>query len=207
MWPEINGLYAITPDSTDTAKLLVMTEQVLAGGAKMIQYRNKMADSALRREQAHALVRLCRKYHIPIIINDHIDLAIEVNADGVHVGQDDVSLIEARKRIGQEKIIGVSCYNRFELAVKAEQQGADYVAFGAFFASSTKPEAVTASMDLLCQARHELFIPIVSIGGITLINAVALIEQGCHAIAISNALFGVRDIQMTAKSFSQLFCE
>lgn len=207
MWPEISGLYAITPDSTNTTNLLIMTEQVLCGGVKVVQYRSKITDTELRRVQAHAIAQLCRKYHVPIIINDHIDLALEVNADGLHVGQGDISLIEARKKIGHKKIIGVSCYNQFGLAVNAQQQGADYVAFGAFFASSTKPGAAIASMDLLCQAKHELLTPVVAIGGITLINAAALIDRGSHSVAVCNALFGARDIQATARTFSQLFCE
>ena len=207
MATEIRGLYAITPDSADTESLLLMTEQVLAGGAKIIQYRNKMADSLLRQEQAQVLVQLCRKHRALFIINDHIELAIAVDADGVHVGKDDGSVIEARKKMGHNSIVGVSCYNRLELAVEAAQQGANYVAFGAFFASSTKPNAVTASVDLLGKAKQKLFVPIVTIGGITLTNAAALINQGSDAIAVSNALFGSPDIQSTAEAFSQLFCE
>lgn len=204
---EICGLYAITPDSTDTSSLLMMTEQVLIGGATIVQYRNKVADDILRQEQAYLLAQLCRKYQVVLVINDHVDVAIAVDADGVHLGQDDGSIRDARKKLGDEKIIGVSCYNQLNLAIDASQQGADYVAFGAFFASSTKPDAVTASTDLLCKAKQKLFVPIVIIGGITLTNAAALIDQGGDAIAVSNALFNAQDIQSTAKAFSQLFCE
>ena len=203
----IRGLYAITPDSTDTANLLAMTELVLAGGATIVQYRNKIADAALRQEQAYLLAQLCRKYQAVFIINDHVDLAITVDADGVHLGQDDGCIGDARKKLGDEKIIGVSCYNQLNLAIDAAQQGADYVAFGAFFASSTKPDAVTASTDLLCKAKQKLNVPIVTIGGITLTNAAALIDLGGDAIAVSNALYGAQDIQSAAKAFSQLFCE
>lgn len=204
---EICGLYAITPDSTDTSSLLTMTEQVLVGGATMVQYRNKIADVVLRQEQAYLLAQLCRKYQVMFIINDHVDVAMEVDANGVHLGQDDGSIRDARKKLGDEKIIGVSCYNQLSLAIDASQQGADYVAFGAFFASSTKPDAVTASTDLLCKAKQKLFVPIVTIGGITLTNAAALIDQGGDAIAVSKALFNTQNIQSTAKAFSQLFCE
>ena len=203
----IRGLYAITLDSADTANLLAMTELVLVGGARIIQYRNKIADAALRQEQAYLLAQLCRKYRAVFIINDHVDLAITVDADGVHLGQDDGCIGDARKKLGDEKIIGVSCYNQLNLAIDASQQGADYVAFGAFFASSTKPDAEAASTDLLCKAKQKLFVPIVTIGGITLTNAATLIDQGGDAIAVSNALFGAQDIQSAARAFSQLFCE
>lgn len=207
MLSEIRGLYAITPDNLDTENLLFVTDQVLAGGAKIVQYRNKIATSELRQEQADVLAQLCREYQALCIINDHVDLAIAVNADGVHIGQDDASIIKARKKLGDKKIIGVSCYNQLELAAEAMRQGADYVAFGAFFASSTKPDAVTASIDLLSRAKQKLGLPIVTIGGITLSNAEILIDQGSDAIAVSNALFGSQDIQSTARAFSQLFCE
>ena len=203
--PRIEGLYAITPDVVDTADLVVMTQQVLAGGACLVQYRNKTADTALRLEQAQALVNLCQKYNAPLIINDHLDLAAEVDAAGVHVGREDISVTAARRRLGPGKIIGVSCYNRLESAVEAERQGADYVAFGAFFVSATKPGAVTAPIDLLLQAKQKLHVPVVAIGGITPHHAVGLIRQGADAIAASNALFGVPDIQSTAENFFRLF--
>ncbi len=203
----ISGLYVIMPDSTDTANLLTMTEQALAGDAVIVQYRNKIADTALREEQAYLLAQLCRKYQALFIINDHVDLAIAVNADGVHLGQDDGCISDARKKLGDGKIIGISCYNQLDLAIDAAQQSADYVAFGAFFASSTKPDAVTASTELLYKAKQEMNVPIIAIGGITLTNAATLIDQGGDAIAVSNALFDTQDIQSTARSFSQLFCE
>ncbi len=204
---KICGLYVITPDSIDTTNLLTMTEKALVGGATIIQYRNKIADAVLLQEQAYLLAQLCRKYQVVFIINDHVDVAMAVDANGVHLGQNDGSIRDARKKLGDEKIIGVSCYNQLNLAIDASQQGADYVAFGAFFASSTKPDAVTASTDLLCKAKQKLFVPIVTIGGITLTNAAALIDQGCDAIAVSSALFNTQDIQSTARAFSQLFCE
>ncbi len=205
MLPKIGGLYAITPDSIDTENLLVMTQKALAGGAKLIQYRNKTADALLRHKQAEKLHYLCRKYDVPLIINDHLDLALEIGADGLHLGRNDISVNEARRTLGNTKIIGASCYNQIDLAVKAEDQGADYVAFGAFFASATKPEAVTAPLELLGLAKQKLRKPIVAIGGITLLNANGLIACGGDAIAVSNALFGTQDVQSTAQSFSQLF--
>ena len=203
--PEINGLYAITPELTDTASLVAITKQVITGGARLVQYRSKTTETALCLEQAQSLAHLCRKFGIPLIINDYLDLAIEVGADGVHLGREDSPLSEARRVLGDEKIIGISCYNRLEYAVEAERQGADYVAFGAFFASTTKPGAVPASLNLLRQAKQKLQVPIVAIGGITSDNAVALISEGAHAVAASNALFGARDARSAAAKFSCLF--
>ncbi len=205
MQPRVEGLYAITPDVADTADLVTMTQQVLAGGARLIQYRNKTADVALRLKQAHALVNLCQKFNVPLIINDHPDLAVEVGAEGVHIGQGDASITEVRRRLGPGKIIGVSCYNRLESAIRAERQGADYVAFGAFFISVTKPGAETASIDLLSLAKQKLHVPLVAIGGITPCHAIELICLGADAIAASNALFRARNIQSAAKHYSRLF--
>ena len=201
----IGGLYAITPDCADTENLLVMTKKALTGGAKMIQYRNKIADATLRRKQAGELAPLCREYDVPFIINDHLDLMLEVDADGLHLGRNDISVRDARMTLGNNKIIGASCYNQINLAVRAEDQGADYVAFGAFFTSITKPDAVVAPLEILASAKQKLRTPVVAIGGITRQNAAVLIAQGGDAIAVSSALFGTRDIQITAKSFSQLF--
>jgi thiamine-phosphate pyrophosphorylase len=202
---KISGLYAITPDMADTPCLVEMTQMVLAGGARLVQYRSKTHDSTLRLEQAHALAHLCRRFRVPFIVNDYPDLAVEVDADGVHLGRDDAKISEVRRDLGPEKIIGVSCYDRLEYAVEAERQGADYVAFGAFFASITKPGAVSAPIDLLCDAKRKLHIPIVAIGGITSENALELIGHGADVVAVSNALFNDGNIQSAAESFSGLF--
>lgn len=205
--PRIEGLYAITPDVADTADLVALIQQALASGARLVQYRNKTADATLRLEQAQALVNLCRKFKVPLIINDHLDLAIEVGAEGVHVGREDASVTAARRRLGSGKIVGVSCYNRLESAIEAERQGADYVAFGAFFVSATKPGAVTAPIGLLSQAKQKLHVPVVAIGGITPHHAAELIRQGADAIAASNALFGTPGTQSAAENFSRLFTQ
>ena len=207
MSSRIGGLYAITPDNVDTENLLIMVRDVLVGGAKLIQYRNKTADIDLRRKQVHQLLCLCREYGVPLIVNDHLDLALETDADGVHLGQKDVSVSQARRVLGSKKIVGASCYNQIELAVKAEAQGADYVAFGAFFISATKPNAVSVPLKLLTLATHKLQVPIVVIGGIMLTNAYELIQRGGNAIAVCKALFDATDIQSTAKSFSELFSQ
>jgi thiamine-phosphate pyrophosphorylase len=200
----ISGLYAITPDLADTAVLLAKTQAALAGGARLLQYRNKTADENLRREQAAALRELCRRYGAMLIINDHVELAREIDADGVHVGADDAGVAAARSLLGHSKIIGATCYNDLQRALAAAAQGADYVAFGSFFASSVKPGAVRAPLALLQQARRQVTVPVVAIGGITLDNAAGLIDAGANAVAVISALFAVPDVEVAARKFCQL---
>lgn len=205
----IRGLYALTPDLADTEMLCLLVEASLSGGASMVQYRNKLASFDLCAEQVSALLKICRGHHIPLIINDHLDLCLQLDADGVHLGAEDIgkhgNLAEARQRLGDNKILGVSCYNRFELAQQAKVQGADYVAFGACFESGTKPAAVNAPLELISRARKELNLPIVAIGGITLDNAASAIKAGASSIAVIGALFSSNNIQLTAQQFSNLF--
>jgi thiamine-phosphate pyrophosphorylase len=201
---KINGLYAITPDESNTAELLHKTRLVLQGGARILQYRNKLADAALRQIQAEDLRELTREFGAILIVNDDAQLAQRVAADGVHLGGDDGSVAVARSLLGTDKLIGVSCYNRLELARQAAQDGADYVAFGAFFASSVKPNAAVASLELLQQARREIALPIVAIGGITLENGEALLAAGADALAVISAVFSANDIAQTARKFSKL---
>lgn len=203
--PTISGLYAITPDFESTDDLLDKTRQVLEGGAQLIQYRNKSASRVLLREQAELLLQLCRKHKIPLIINDHVDLVMGIDADGVHVGQNDAAITHARKQLGRDKIVGASCYNNGDLALQAEKQGADYVAFGAFFPSLTKPDAISVSANLVDQAKNKLVVPIVGIGGIRLTNAAAVIKSGCAAIAVCNDLFHTENSKVKAAQFAQLF--
>jgi thiamine-phosphate pyrophosphorylase len=200
----INGLYAITPDERDTADLLRKVRLVLSGGASVLQYRNKTAGAALRLEQAGALRDLTREFSVPLVINDDVMLARRVDADGVHLGGEDGSVAAARSVLGQAKLIGVSCYNRAALAHEAVRQGADYVAFGSFFASAVKPDAVAASPDLLRQARREIAVPLVAIGGITIDNGAQLLEAGANALAVISAVFGAADIRDAAQQFSNL---
>jgi thiamine-phosphate pyrophosphorylase len=201
----INGLYAVTPDLADTALLLAKTLAALAGGARLVQYRNKTADENLRREQATALRELCRRHNATLIINDHVELARALDADGVHVGADDTAVAAARMQLGRGKIIGVSCYNDLQRAQSAAVQGADYVAFGSLFASSVKPGAVRAPPSILRAARQQLGLPVVAIGGITLDNAGELIEAGADAVAVISALFTARDVERAAREFCNLF--
>ena len=202
---QLAGLYAVTPDVDDTALLLSKVEAALAGGARLVQYRNKTAAENLRREQAGELHRLCRNCGAILIINDHIRLAGEVDADGVHVGADDASVAAARIQLGPDKIIGASCYNDLQCAQSAAAQGADYVAFGSFFASSVKPGAVRAPLTILRSARWQFELPVVAIGGITLANAGDLIRAGADAIAVISALFAAPDVEAAAHQFCRLF--
>lgn len=200
----ITGLYAVTPDITDTEALLRKTRLALQGGARVLQYRNKSADPKLKLQQAQALRKLTRDFGTTFIVNDDAHLAVQVDADGVHLGGEDGSVAEARALLGSQKLIGVSCYNRPSLAQEAVKQGADYVAFGAFFPSSVKPGAVKAEVAMLQTARQELAVPVVAIGGITLVNCPALIEAGADALAVISALFDAPDIEMAAREFSTL---
>lgn len=203
--PRISGIYAITPDLTDTTNLVMLTQQVLTGGVQLVQYRNKTADNILKLEQATLLSYLCQKFNTPLIINDDLDLAIKVDADGVHLGMHDITVTEARRRLGPGKIIGASCYNQLRYAIEAENQGADYAAFGAFFVSITKPGAVSASTSLLCKAKQYLQIPVVAIGGIDSENIAELIYKGADAVAVSRSLFNSANIQFEAKRLSCIF--
>ena len=201
----IKGLYAITPDIADTDLLLQKVEAALQGGINMLQYRNKLASHKLQTQQARALLPLCRQYNVPLIINDSVKLCLTLDADGVHLGTDDGNLAEVRARLGDSKILGASCYNRFDLALAAQQSGASYVAFGACFASSTKPNAPVAGLDLFVRAKKELLIPAVAIGGITLQNASQVLQAGANAIAFINAIFGADDVKLASQQFSMLF--
>ncbi|HZE11399.1 MAG TPA: thiamine phosphate synthase [Burkholderiales bacterium] len=198
-------MYAVTPDELDTVKLVRKVRMALAGGARTVQYRNKSADAALRREQAAALLAVCRAARVPLIINDDLDLAAALEADGLHLGRDDLPVAAARKRLSKGTLVGASCYDRLDLAVSARSAGADYVAFGSAFSSTTKPGATRAPLSLYRDAKARLDCPVVAIGGITSENARAVIEAGADAIAVISALFDARDIERSAREFASLF--
>lgn len=204
--PSVAGLYAIA----DTAclkpvRLLEAVELAIAGGASLIQYRDKTGDRLSRGRQAGALARLCKHHGVTLIINDDPELAAHVGADGVHVGRDDPALSEARKVLGPRAIIGVSCYNQLELALAAEAAGADYVAFGSFYPSPTKPSAARAVPRLLRTAKQRLRIPLVAIGGITPENASELIAAGADAVAVIHGVFRQSDTRQAAERYAALF--
>ncbi len=199
------GLYAITFETADTEKLLAQVEAALTGGIAAVQYRDKSGDVARRHEQASELVALCRRYKVPLIVNDDLRLADLCDADGVHLGRDDASLREARIILGKSKFIGASCYQSLEIALAAQAAGADYVAFGSFFASPTKPAAARADVTLLHEAARMLRVPIVAIGGITLTNAPPLLDAGADSLAVLSALFDAPDIRAAARDLNRLF--
>jgi len=201
----ISGLYAITPDLADTAALMRMVEAALEGGARLVQYRNKVADASLRLEQARGLARICRIHHVPLIINDHLDLALEVDAEGLHVGAEDGSIAEARGRLGPDRILGVTCYRKIENALEAKIAGATYVAFGGFFPSPVKGGSGGAPMAILGEAKRLTGLPVVAIGGITVTNTPQLIASGADSVSVITALFGAPDVRAAARAFSALF--
>lgn len=199
------GIYAITFETADTEKLLTQVEAALTGGIAAVQYRDKSDDVARRHEQASELVALCRRFHVPLIVNDDLRLADLCDADGVHLGRDDASLREARIILGRDKFIGTTCYQSLEIALAAQAAGADYVAFGSFFPSPTKPAAGRADTALLRAAAPVIHVPLVVIGGITLENAPQLLDAGADSLAVLSALFDAPDIRAAARALNQLF--
>ena len=202
---KLKGLYVITDGSTG-ALLLQKVEQALQGGAAIVQYRDKTSDTMRRLQEAQALHVLCQRYRALLMINDDVELAKAVQADGVHVGKDDTAFATARATLGEHAIIGVSCYNRLELALNAAQQGASYVAFGSVFPSPTKPDAPRASLELLQTARQQLpNTPICVIGGITLDNGKPLLANGADMLAVITDVFHSTAITARTQAFHQWF--
>jgi len=201
----ISGLYALTPDLGDTDALTARVAAALAGGATAIQYRNKSASPDLRLEQALALRRLCAVRGTILIVNDDVELASAVDADGVHLGRDDASVAAARERLGPLALIGASCYDSLVRAEAAIATGADYVAFGSFFASAVKPDAVRADTSLLSVAKMRWNVGVVAIGGITAANAGSLLAAGADSVAVLSAVFGAADVKAAARDIALLF--
>jgi len=201
----LQGLYAVTSASSELDVLVRQVGQAIAGGTRLIQYRNKDQQDPQRLPKAQALLRLCRAHGVPLIINDDVELAASVAADGVHLGGEDMACIRARERLGAGAIIGISCYNQLERALAAQAQGADYVAFGRFFPSRSKPQAVQADLTLLQQARRCVRIPIAAIGGITPDNCRPLIEAGADMLAVIDAVYGEVDVKAAAQRFARCF--
>lgn len=201
----LRGLYLITPDTADSEALLAGVRSALAGRPALLQYRSKQADVARRREQAAAIAVLCREAAVPFIVNDSLELALAVGADGVHLGRDDGDLRAARAALGPERILGVTCYNEWARAEEGAAAGADYVAFGALFASPTKPAAVHAPLELLTRARRELKLPIAAIGGITLDNAPQAIKAGADLLAVISDVFDDPDPGGRAAAYRAAF--
>lgn len=206
METELRGLYAVTdPQLIPAGGLLDAVEAALAGGARLIQYRDKGDDQARRRQEAEALQGLCLRHGVPLIINDDVALTADVGAAGVHLGKDDPAIESARERLGPHVLIGVSCYASIGLALAAQRAGADYVAFGSVFASRTKPQALRASLELLTEARSRLTIPICAIGGITAENVDRVVSAGADMVAVVSGVFGTTDVRAAAASITRAF--
>lgn len=201
---QLRGLYAITPETPDLARLLDQVRAALDGGARLVQYRAKGLGAAERSCQADALLQLCRERDVPLIVNDDLELAVRLAADGVHLGRDDGDPRRARERL-PDAIVGVSCYNDPARAAAAAAAGADYVGIGSVFDSTTKPQAVRARLDVLAEAKRAGRIPVAAIGGITVANAGQVVAAGADMIAVLSALFDAPDVTAAARALSQPF--
>lgn len=202
----MKGLYAIVDASVvPRAQLAQFAAEVIRGGATVVQYRDKHASDSEFSETAQGILAVCKKHSIPLILNDHPQKCLDVGADGVHLGKDDMKVDEARALLGPNGIIGRSCYNDLNLANGAEHSGADYVAFGAIYGSTTKPEASPATLDTLVHARKEISIPVVAIGGITPDNAPPVISAGADMIAVISGLAVGGQPFQNAQRYQHLF--
>ena len=201
----MKGLYIVTPDWDDTQQMLRVTEEALRGGASLVQYRHKTASPELRREQAGALLALCRGYRVPFIVNDFVDLCIALDADGIHVGGTDAPIAQVRAAVGADKIVGASCYGDLQLARSAHAAGASYVAFGGFYPSRVKKYEVATKPEIVAQSKVEIPLPVVVIGGMTQENAVPLVAQGSDMVAAISSVYMTDDPQAAARRFVALF--
>ncbi|MET3107533.1 thiamine-phosphate pyrophosphorylase [Oxalobacteraceae bacterium GrIS 2.11] len=202
---KLSGLYLVTPDWDDTEKLIASSELALQGGARILQYRHKTADAALRAQQAGALKQLCARYQCLFIINDHVDLCLDLDADGIHVGGTDASVAQVRSLVGPDKIVGASCYGDLQLAHTAHRQGASYVAFGGFYASRVKKYPVTTPFTIVSQSKQEIALPSVVIGGMTAENCQPLIAAGADMVAAISSVYLAEDVKQAAQQFVTLF--
>jgi thiamine-phosphate pyrophosphorylase len=201
----MKGLYLVTPDWDDTEKLVAASEQAIAGGASVLQYRHKTATHELRMEQAAALLALCRRLNVPLIINDHTTLCEQLDADGIHVGGTDASVAQVRAILGEDKIVGASCYGDLQLARDAAAAGASYVAFGGFYPSRVKKYEVTTPPDIITRALSKIDLPLCVIGGMTPNNAPPLIELGAHSVAAISSVYAAANHRAAAEEFAALF--
>ncbi len=202
----LRGLYAITDTaSLHDAALIDACAEVLEGGAQALQYRDKSTDSERRQREASALVALCERHGVPLIVNDDVELAAAVGAHGVHLGRDDAAMATARVRLGPAAVIGLSCYDDATRARLAVQSGADYVALGSFFPSPTKPQAARAGLELLRQVRRDCPLPLVAIGGITPDNGASLVAGGADMLAVISGLFADSDPRAAAARYAALY--
>lgn len=213
----MQGLYLVTPNWDDTARLLAASEEALDAGAAakqddgggnvvaLLQYRHKEAGPDLRLEQAGALLALCRRYGVPFIVNDFVDLCLQTGADGVHLGGTDADVAQVRGRLGADKIIGASCYGDMPRALAAQRAGASYVAFGGFYPSRVKQYAVTTRPEILDQARETISVPTVVIGGMTPHNAAPLVARGAGMVAAISSVYQAESVRGAVGEFASMF--
>ena len=202
----LTGLYAIADTHyLDDTRLIAAVSEAILGGARVVQYRDKKHDPESRLAQAREIAKLCRQHNVPFLVNDDIELAKQAWANGVHLGREDAELTDARTLLGAQAILGVSCYNELERAEQAQRQGANYVAFGSFYPSRTKPAAARANLELLCAAKQKLRLPVVAIGGITPENGAHLVAAGADALAVIEGVFGQDDVRVAAQRYARLF--
>ena len=202
---KLRGLYAITPETGDRTDLLSRVDAALSGGCRILQYRDKLSAMPERVARARALRELTRRHGARLLINDDLALCRLVEADGVHLGEDDGNLRAARAILGPHAILGASCYADYAMAERATAAGADYVAFGAVYPSPTKPNARRATVDLFFRAKSGFTVDVCAIGGITLDNAPPLIAAGADLLAVITDLFSAPDIAARAAQYQQLF--
>lgn len=201
----MRGLYLVTPDWDDTERLLAVTDIALTAGASLVQYRHKSASPALRAEQGAALLALCRSHNRPLVINDHIDLCRDLDADGVHVGGTDSPVAQARALLGPDKIVGASCYGELKLAEAAQQAGASYVAFGGFYPSPVKKYSFVTPPELVDVWRDRVALPMAVIGGMTPANAAPLVRRGASMVAAITSVYAADDPAAAVRGFCALF--
>ncbi|RXZ34065.1 thiamine phosphate synthase [Oxalobacteraceae bacterium CAVE-383] len=199
------GLYLVTPDWDDTERLLRVSEAALRGGAVVLQYRHKTAGAALAFEQADALLALCRRYGVPMIVNDNVGLCLHIDADGIHVGGTDSKVSDVRAAVGKGKIVGASCYGSLALAHEAAQAGASYLAFGGFYPSQVKQYEVGTAPGLIAQAKAAIALPVAVIGGMTVENAAPLVAQGADMVAAISSVYAAAEPQAAARAFAGLW--
>ena len=200
------GLYVLTPEPAPPIEELESNvAAAIAGGAVVVQYRDKHGGRKTRVQNARALLAVCHAHGVPLIVNDDVDLAVEIEADGVHIGKDDASLDVVKRVLGSQVIVGVSCYNSAARAIVAAQEGADYVALGSFFSSKTKPKAIRCSKTVLVEVAAQVSTPVVAIGGITPDNAAELVSSGADLLAVLTGVFSATDVYESAQKFAELF--
>jgi thiamine-phosphate pyrophosphorylase len=203
--PLKRGLYLVTPDWDDTERLLSVSELALRGGAVVLQYRHKTAGAAQALEQAGALLALCRRYGVPMIVNDNVDLCLHIDADGIHVGGTDSKVGDVRAAVGNGKLVGASCYGSLALAQEAAQAGASYLALGGFYPSQIKQYEVGTAPELIAQVKAAIMLPVVVIGGMTVANAAPLVAQGADMVAAISSVYAAMKPQHAAQAFTGLW--